>query len=214
MKNILMIMVGAGLLLACATAALADNSEAVCHTPPSHDFTIHIDHHAVPAHLAHGDYLGDCIDEDPNSTTTTTLENPDCYDIPIERDPATLKWANEGFRIHGKLTPPDPNTPVDGIGITLETVPDGIFLGAGCILTPVRHIRDKWRCTSGETRAIVRKRTYSDGTVSFPFKVRHYGWKFAPTTPEIKTHVSFICNGGENTAVWTGTLGKILVNRF
>lgn len=214
MKNIFVIMIGAGLLLACATFALADNSEAVCHTPPPSDFTIYVDHHAVPAHLAHGDYLGNCVDEDPNSTTTTTIPDPNCYEIPIERDPAILKWANESFKIHGKLTPPDPNTPVDGIGITLETEQDGIFLGAGCVLQEVDYIRGKWRCTTATTRATVRRRTYSDGTVSYPFKVRHFGWQSAPTSALITTRVSFICNGGENTATWTGILGRRLQNKF
>jgi hypothetical protein len=55
------------LLLTSAGAAFADGSYSkkvtICHVPPGNPanaHTITVSENAVPAHLAHGDYLGQC----------------------------------------------------------------------------------------------------------------------------------------------------------
>ncbi len=51
-----------------ATATSRDHKVAICHVPPgnpSNAHTIEIDYHAVPAHLAHGDYPVRCEDIGP-----------------------------------------------------------------------------------------------------------------------------------------------------
>jgi hypothetical protein len=69
MKRILFLSVSAVFvagLAANAPAVLADNTEgkvAVCHIPPgnpSNTHTIVVGESAVPAHLAHGDSIGEC----------------------------------------------------------------------------------------------------------------------------------------------------------
>jgi hypothetical protein len=54
---------GAALLLLASTA-MAEPQVNVCHVPPGNPgnaHTINVPVSAVPAHLAHGDALGDCV---------------------------------------------------------------------------------------------------------------------------------------------------------
>ncbi len=54
-------------LMLAATPALAQQGPpdkvTICHTPPPNDFTLEVPPQAVPGHLGHGDYLGECEDD-------------------------------------------------------------------------------------------------------------------------------------------------------
>ncbi|MCW5980165.1 MAG: hypothetical protein KIT09_18930 [Bryobacteraceae bacterium] len=58
----------AGIVLSApapANGGPRDHKVAICHVPPGNPANAHtivIDYHAVPAHLAHGDYEGACGD--------------------------------------------------------------------------------------------------------------------------------------------------------
>lgn len=211
------------------------NTECICHVALANPHTICVNRHAVAAHLAHGDNMGACVVapttttlpevttttllddtpvttttlEEPTTTTTTTTTVPTttCPDVPILKDPASLRWSNRSFFIHGHLEPPD-DEPVDGLGVTLSTDPDGIFLGTGCPLVQVKESR--WVCENDVVKVRVRKR----GTGWYSFLVRGTPIWTDPSTKDITTRVSFICSGGENVATWKGELGKKISNKF
>ncbi|MFY9824868.1 MAG: calcium-binding EGF-like domain-containing protein [Thermoanaerobaculia bacterium] len=73
------------LIALCALTASAawagDAKVTICHVPPGNPdnaHTISVSPNAVPAHLAHGDYLGECIKQCPPGFT-----GPNC-DIDID----------------------------------------------------------------------------------------------------------------------------------
>lgn len=89
MKNVILLVV----LVAIGLFSVPVNSEieevaakkvTICHIPPGNPANTHaitISVNALPAHLAHGDNLGDC-------ETTCTLEtDPDCFCEQFPNDP-------------------------------------------------------------------------------------------------------------------------------
>ena len=63
---IVLVLVPSGLgSLMSADQASASTKVAICHIPPGNPdnaHTINVDDNAVPAHLAHGDTLGECYE--------------------------------------------------------------------------------------------------------------------------------------------------------
>jgi len=63
-------MVAIAALMLAAAPALAQQGPpdkvTICHTPPPNDFTLEVPPQAVPGHLGHGDYLGECRGPDVN----------------------------------------------------------------------------------------------------------------------------------------------------
>lgn len=69
MRMVSFLTVGIAMLVAfsaqapVASADPKDHKVVICHIPPGNpdnQHTIVVDYHAVPAHLAHGDFLGPC----------------------------------------------------------------------------------------------------------------------------------------------------------
>jgi len=235
-----------GIVLASIVHCVTPEYVTLCHLSDDHPSTISVESTRVAAHLAHGDYLGecrsDCDDDDDDGehrwwwdhndddhhcetttttttviaptttilettttlapTTTTTLPDLGCEDVPIGKDPAFLDWRSGKFSIHGSIIPEgDLNaTVVSGIAVTLQTVEDGIFLGAGCALE--QKDPKHWRCKNDVIHATVKLRPND-----FTFRIKGKPPFNDPTSNMITTRVSFTCNGGENTAEWSGNIG-------
>ena len=139
-------------LLVPATAASANEEKKVtiCHVPPgnpSNAHTIEVGESAVPAHLEHGDHLGECAPcpTDTDSIVSEPCEQP-CEEalfgerdpcdghghhgrsrIIVEVEPAGDNCANGGVRIivvHGRLDEEvNPFTDEDG----RDDPPDEVF---------------------------------------------------------------------------------------
>ena len=82
----------------------------ICHkpgTPAEH--TIVVDDDAVPAHLAHGDYLGPCVDTPPPTEPPPTTEppvDPPTTTPPVVTPPAVTPPVVEPPAVLGAPTPP------------------------------------------------------------------------------------------------------------
>src|SRR5262245_54274661 len=81
--SILLVM-GFGAAYAVSGALKGHTPATICHkpgTPAEH--TITVDDDAVPAHLAHGDYLGPCQPTEPTEPQETTLTSETTTTVPI-----------------------------------------------------------------------------------------------------------------------------------
>jgi len=86
----------------------------ICHIPPgnpqnAHTITINIS--AVPAHLDHGDTMGECVNDEPTST-------PDLFKTPtktvtptVTMTPTVTVKPTETVTPTETVKPPDPSTP-------------------------------------------------------------------------------------------------------
>lgn len=111
----------AGLLVGATVPALAnhngnsqDNNVPICHKGR----TIHVNSHAVPAHLRHGDVEGHCAAAAPTGTPTapseaTPTDTPEPAATPtntveatptdtVEPTPDGTPAGTSGLRLHGK----------------------------------------------------------------------------------------------------------------
>jgi hypothetical protein len=94
---------GIGASVAFAGNGGGHSPVTICHmpgTPAEHSLTV--DDDAVPAHLAHGDYLGECALAPPPTTTTevsppttTTTEQPPPTTTTTEEPPVTTTTTEE-----------------------------------------------------------------------------------------------------------------------
>ena len=65
-------------LMLAATPALAQSDKVtICHTPPPNDFTLEVPEEALGGHLGHGDYLGECKDNDNNDNNNNNNNDRD-----------------------------------------------------------------------------------------------------------------------------------------
>ena len=140
------------------------------------------------------------------TTSTTTFTEPQCGEIPILKDPAKL--ADGFFYAHGQIKP-DAGYVVDGLGVTLYTEADGVFLASGCPLVET-EVGKRWSCQNDE----VTVRVWQRGYAGYAFWIKGappFAW---PTSNVITTRVSFGCPGGQHTGPWKGTLGQAIRVRW
>jgi hypothetical protein len=79
----------AAMMLAAAPAFAADGDEdgriTVCHVPPAHNFELSIPFSALPGHLGHGDFIGDCNQNqnDNNDNNNNNNNNDNNFAVPV-----------------------------------------------------------------------------------------------------------------------------------
>jgi hypothetical protein len=80
----------AAMMLAAAPAFAADGDEdgriTVCHVPPAHNFELSIPFSALPGHLGHGDFIGDCNqnqNDNNNDNNNNNNNNDNNFAVPV-----------------------------------------------------------------------------------------------------------------------------------
>ena len=113
------------LVPAAAASATEEQKVTICHVPPGNPtnaHTIEVGESAVPAHLEHGDSLGECAPCPTEASLTSVVEpcEQPCEEALFgEKDPCDGGGHHGRSRIVVEIEPEGDNCPAGGVKITV-----------------------------------------------------------------------------------------------